>query len=108
MTLAPDRQATAADECVPATPGAECCSLSGGPMGVDDAHRIAGRLKALSDPTRLRKQAEGNRLVITHIGIEVHSTVQSGERRARYSGQRTAIENIAVKREAVPDPPLKS
>ena len=26
-----------------------------------------------------RKQAEGNRLVITHIGIEVHSTVQSGE-----------------------------
>ena len=26
-----------------------------------------------------RKQAEGNRLVITHIGIEVHSTVQSGD-----------------------------
>src|SRR5687768_1397967 len=26
-----------------------------------------------------RKQAEGNRLVITHIGIEVHSTVRSGD-----------------------------
>lgn len=26
-----------------------------------------------------RKQAEANRLVITHIGIEVHSTVQSGD-----------------------------
>ena len=26
-----------------------------------------------------RKQAEANRLVITHIGIEVHSTVRSGD-----------------------------
>ena len=26
-----------------------------------------------------RKQAEGNRLVITHIGAEIHSTVQSGD-----------------------------
>src|SRR5688572_14303793 len=26
-----------------------------------------------------RKQAEGNRLVITHIGADIHSTVQSGD-----------------------------
>jgi len=50
MTLAPDLQA-AADQCAP---GGQCCSLSGGPMTVDDAQRIAGRLKALADPTRLR------------------------------------------------------
>ena len=55
MTLAPDVQATAAaDQCAPATTGTECCSLSGGPMTAGDAQRIAGRLKALSDPTRLR------------------------------------------------------
>ena len=54
MTLAPDHQATTADECAPGTPDMQCCSLAGGPMGVADAQRIAGRLKALSDPTRLR------------------------------------------------------
>ncbi|MGQ1798314.1 ArsR/SmtB family transcription factor [Kocuria oceani] len=53
MTLAPDVQA-AADQCAPRVPDAECCSLSRGPMTADDAQRIAGRLKALSDPTRLR------------------------------------------------------
>lgn len=54
MTLAPDVQATAADQCAPATTGTEYCSLSAGPMTADDAQRLAGRLKALSDPTRLR------------------------------------------------------
>ncbi|MCT2020260.1 MULTISPECIES: ArsR/SmtB family transcription factor [Kocuria] len=54
MTLAPDLHATTADQCSPGAPDTECCSLSGGPMTVDDAQRIAGRLKALSDPTRLR------------------------------------------------------
>ncbi|MFW3385353.1 UNVERIFIED_CONTAM: metalloregulator ArsR/SmtB family transcription factor [Kocuria sp. CPCC 205274] len=54
MTLAPDVQATAADQCAPATTGTECCSLSAGPMTADDAQQLAGRLKALSDPTRLR------------------------------------------------------
>ena len=54
MTLAPGPQAPAADQCAPRAPGAECCSLSGGPVTADDATRIAGRLKALSDPTRLR------------------------------------------------------
>ncbi|KUG56348.1 MULTISPECIES: ArsR/SmtB family transcription factor [Kocuria] len=53
MTLAPDLHA-AADQCAPSTTGTECCSLSSGPMAADDAQRIAGRLKALSDPTRLR------------------------------------------------------
>ena len=53
MTLAPDLQA-AADQCAPGAPDGQCCSLSGGPMTVDDAQRIAGRLKALADPTRLR------------------------------------------------------
>lgn len=32
----------------------QCCSLSAGPVGSADATRIATRLKALSDPTRLR------------------------------------------------------
>ncbi|MFI7583674.1 ArsR/SmtB family transcription factor [Kocuria sp. M1N1S27] len=60
MTLAPGPQATAVDECAPdaaggpGTPATECCSLSGGPMGPDDAQRVAALLKALSDPTRLR------------------------------------------------------
>ncbi|PLC11547.1 ArsR family transcriptional regulator [Kocuria flava] len=54
MTLAPGTQAPAVDQCAPSAPGAECCSLSGGPVTADDATRIAGRLKALSDPTRLR------------------------------------------------------
>lgn len=54
MTLAPDVQATTADQCTPGAPDADCCTLSSGPMTADDAQRIAGRLKALSDPTRLR------------------------------------------------------
>ncbi|GAA4707123.1 metalloregulator ArsR/SmtB family transcription factor [Kocuria gwangalliensis] len=54
MILAPDRQATTADVYAPSAPATECCSLAGGPMGVDDAQRIAGRLKALSDSTRLQ------------------------------------------------------
>ncbi|GGG60928.1 transcriptional regulator [Kocuria dechangensis] len=54
MTLAPDLQATAADQCAPGSSRSGCCSLSGGPMTADDAQRIAGRLKALADPTRLR------------------------------------------------------
>ncbi|MFB9074768.1 ArsR/SmtB family transcription factor [Citricoccus parietis] len=31
-----------------------CCSLSAGPIGVDDAQRSAGMFKALADPMRLR------------------------------------------------------
>ena len=54
MTLSPDLEATAVDQCVPGAPDGQCCSLSGGPMTADDAQRIASRLKALSDPTRLR------------------------------------------------------
>ncbi|MEX5265266.1 metalloregulator ArsR/SmtB family transcription factor [Kocuria sp. CPCC 205231] len=54
MTLAPDLQATTVDECAPGAPAGQCCSLSGGPVGPADAQRIASRLKALSDPTRLR------------------------------------------------------
>src|SRR3712207_3240658 len=54
MTLAPDLQASTAGQCVPGAPGAECWSLSSGPMTVDDAQQVAGRLKALADPTRLR------------------------------------------------------
>lgn len=33
---------------------AECCSLTDGPIGADQAERSAGMLKALADPTRLR------------------------------------------------------
>ena len=55
MTIAPDLQTTAATEsCTPAVGDSSCCSLSGDPLTVGDAQRIAGRLKALSDPTRLR------------------------------------------------------
>ncbi|MFC4904827.1 ArsR/SmtB family transcription factor [Kocuria oceani] len=67
MTAAPDLQAAAADQCVPRTTGTECCSLSGGPMTPDDAQRIAGRLKALSDPTRLR--------LLSHVAAQGCSAV---------------------------------
>jgi ArsR family transcriptional regulator len=53
MTSAPELR-SAAEQCAPRATGSECCSLSGGPMTADEARRIAGRLKALSDPTRLR------------------------------------------------------
>ncbi|GAA1677833.1 transcriptional regulator [Citricoccus zhacaiensis] len=32
----------------------ECCSLTNGPIGADEAQRAAGMLKALADPMRLR------------------------------------------------------
>ncbi|MCY1158052.1 MAG: transcriptional regulator [Citricoccus sp.] len=54
MSLAPDPQAAAADECARAAPDNGCCSLSLGPVDAEGARRLAGRLKALSDPTRLR------------------------------------------------------
>lgn len=38
----------------PAPNTGECCSLSQGVIGADDAQRIAGVLKALADPMRLR------------------------------------------------------
>lgn len=33
---------------------AECCSLTEGPIGAEQAEHTAGMLKALADPTRLR------------------------------------------------------
>lgn len=55
MTLAPDLQTSATAECcTPATGASDCCSLSTGPIGADDAQRVAGVLKALSEPMRLR------------------------------------------------------
>src|SRR5699024_12739210 len=33
---------------------AECCSLTGGLLDAEQAERVAGMLKALADPTRLR------------------------------------------------------
>src|SRR5699024_4106110 len=35
-------------------PDAECCSLTGGLLDEEQAERVAGMLKALVDPTRLR------------------------------------------------------
>lgn len=32
----------------------ECCSLTDGPIGADQADRVAAMLKALADPARLR------------------------------------------------------
>lgn len=54
MTIAPDLQAAAATECAPHPSRNECCSLSGGPIGAEDAQQIARVLKALADPMRLR------------------------------------------------------
>lgn len=48
-------------EVVAATP-AECCSLAGTPIEAAEAERIAKRLKALSDPTRLR--------VLSHVATQ--------------------------------------
>lgn len=71
MTLAPDLDSTGtartADRCAPGAPVTECCSLSGGPMGPDDAQRVAGLLKALADPTRLR--------LLSHVAAQGCDTV---------------------------------
>lgn len=40
--------------CAPAAETNECCSLSQGVLSASDAQRIAGVLKALADPMRLR------------------------------------------------------
>lgn len=39
---------------VSAVRGTECCSLSSGPLDTEEAERLSVRLKALSEPTRLR------------------------------------------------------
>ncbi|MFW6186509.1 MAG: ArsR/SmtB family transcription factor [Actinomycetota bacterium] len=54
MTPAPDTRTPAAAECTPAAPAGGCCSLAAAPLGAADAVRVAGLLKALADPTRLR------------------------------------------------------
>ena len=38
----------------PAAAGDTCCAMSSGPLDAASAERMAGRLKALADPTRLR------------------------------------------------------
>lgn len=41
--------------CAPAPSGAlDCCALGAGPIDAVEAEHLAGRLKALSDPTRLQ------------------------------------------------------
>ena len=40
----------------------ECCTVNGTPLGVSDADRMATKLKALSDPTRLR--------VLSHVAAQ--------------------------------------
>ncbi|GAA4283448.1 metalloregulator ArsR/SmtB family transcription factor [Brevibacterium daeguense] len=40
----------------------DCCSLATAPLSADDAEQMAGRLKALSDPTRLR--------VLSHVAAQ--------------------------------------
>src|SRR5699024_8534842 len=42
-------------------PAAECCSLTGGLLDAEQAERVAGMLKALADPTRLR--------VLSHLNV---------------------------------------
>jgi ArsR family transcriptional regulator len=44
------------------SPSSGCCSLHGGPLEADTAERIAAKLKALSDPTRLR--------VLSHVAAQ--------------------------------------
>lgn len=67
MTLAPGRRATADDQCTPAAARDECCSLSRGPMDAEEARRVAGLLKALADPTRLR--------LLSHVAAQGCETV---------------------------------
>lgn len=38
----------------PLRPADDCCALSAGPLSASDADRLAGLLKALADPSRLR------------------------------------------------------
>lgn len=45
---------TAAEEKSVEIPGADCCSLFDAPLAAENAERIAQKLRALSDPTRLR------------------------------------------------------
>lgn len=45
---------TAVNELDPQASNAACCSLTDGPIGADDAERMAAMFKALADPTRLR------------------------------------------------------
>lgn len=55
MTATPESlNATSSACCAPATDTGECCSLSQGVIGAEDAQRIARVLKALADPMRLR------------------------------------------------------
>ncbi|MFI7482302.1 ArsR/SmtB family transcription factor [Kocuria sp. M1R5S2] len=59
MTLARDVDLEASADrpcapCAPCAPDERCCALSGGPVDTGDAQRIAGVLKALADPMRLR------------------------------------------------------
>ena len=55
MTATSESVDIASSACCASAPGtSECCSLSQGVIGADDAQRIAGVLKALADPMRLR------------------------------------------------------
>lgn len=45
---------TAKDETLPRQSSTDCCSLTAGPIGQNEAERLTGMLKALADPTRLR------------------------------------------------------
>lgn len=40
----------------------DCCSLTNGPLGADEAARYAGILKALADPIRLR--------LVSHLSVQ--------------------------------------
>ncbi|MFC7402545.1 ArsR/SmtB family transcription factor [Citricoccus sp. GCM10030269] len=51
ITTVPDTEDPTAR---PTLPAVECCTLSEGPISVNDAQRAADRLKALADPMRLR------------------------------------------------------
>ncbi len=53
LPLAPREERPTAD-CSPATSGDDCCALGGGPLSAEEAEHLSARLKALSDPTRLR------------------------------------------------------
>lgn len=53
---------TTHDAVLPARTQADCCSLSSVPIDAGTADRMAGTLKALADPTRLR--------VLSHIAAQ--------------------------------------
>lgn len=48
-----------------------CCALGEGPLGADDAERLAAMLKALADPTRLR--------VLSHVAVQGCEAVTAGD-----------------------------